>query len=268
MSLTTWKKLLQLTISSSLVIGNICCNFPAQAGILLKPIFLVVESERGQGKSTLTINNTGAEPIRVRLSAAPFTYTEAGYFQRLPSGQKSSDLTPYLRFAPQEITIPPHKEQKVRLVSLLPPSLPDGEYRTAITVENLQESTRKGFSVGFSLRLVSLVNVHKGKLIPKLTIDRAFYQQDNHQLDLLVRNQGKATARPDITWNLKQGSKDIASGKTTAVLLSDNSRQVLLNRQDARNLKLEKGIYQLTGEFLWTQAGQQERIPFNVELQY
>jgi P pilus assembly chaperone PapD len=265
MSQKTKQILLQLALTSSLVFGNLSWSIPAWAGILLKPIFLVVETERGQSKSILTISNTGDEPIRVRLSAAPFTYTEAG-FQRLASGEKDSDLTPYLRFAPQEITIAPHQEQKVRLVSLLPPSLPDGEYRTAITVENLNQVTQKGLSVGFSLRLISLINVHKGELQPKFSLEAASYRSQQQQLMLLVHNQGQATARPDIIWKLKQGNQEVASGKTAAVLLSGRSRNVLLNQQ--QQLQLKKGTYQLIGEFLWTQTGQQERVPFNIEMQY
>ena len=266
-----WQKtrhqILQFLLSSSIILANIWWSLPTQAGILLKPIFLVVETERGQGNSILSINNTGAEPIRVRLSAAPFTYTKTGNFQRLTSSSQKSDLTPYLRFAPQEITIGAHQQQKVRLVSLLPPSLPDGEYRTAITVENLQQTTQEGFSVGFSLRLVSLINVHKGELQSKFQIERAFYQPDTDRLALSIDNQGQATARPDIFWTLKQGDKKIASGKTTAVLLAGHSRQLLLNQQQ-QPLKLKRGLYQLTGEILWTQTSQQERIPFEIQIPY
>lgn len=264
----TRKKLFQLILTSSLILGNLGWNCAVWAGILLKPIFLVVETERGQGKGILTLKNTGSQPLRVRLSADPYTYTEKGEFQRLKPGTQNSDLTPYLRFAPQEISIAAYQEQKVRLVSLLPPSLPDGEYRAAVTVENLNNSTQDGLSVGFSLRLVSLINVHKGELQAKFKTAQANYKPALKHLQLLVHNQGEATARPDIIWTLKQGKTKIASGKTTAVLLAKHKRNIVLNNLEGKDLKLEKGIYQLTGEFLCTQKSQQERIPFQIEMQY
>lgn|GEM_PF-3585465 len=58
----------------------------------VSPLYLKMESEKGQSKGVLPICNTSSQPIRVSLSATAFTYDRDGSFRRLESNGKSQGV--------------------------------------------------------------------------------------------------------------------------------------------------------------------------------
>ena len=253
---------------ATLLIG---INIPiksARAGMFLSPMYLRMESKQGQGKGVLQIGNTSSKPIRVRLSATPFTYDNNGNFKRRNTSELTNsspnDLTPYLRYSPQEIVIPANSSRRVRLISLLPPSLPEGEYRTAIFAETLQSGNARGQKIGFNISIGSALYVEKGDLEADIDITQADF--NNQQIELAIANRGTATARGKINWTLKQEGKTIDSGESGGSFLPNSKSDIVLNRVGDKKLDLATGTYQLEGEIVWERSDGQKASSFDFEM--
>ena len=253
-----------LLISSFFLLAN-----PVKANLFVSPLYLKAESEQGQSKGILQIGNTSNKPIRVRLSATAFNYDLNGDFKRLDSdGKLKKDLTPYLRYSPREMMIPANSSRRVRLISLLPPSLPDGEYRTAIFAETLQERTNsQGYKVGFNISVGSALYVTKGEAKSDIEIEKPIYDPVKKKIKVLVANDGSATAKGTINWTLKQEDKVIASGQSGGSFLPSSKTNTTLNRVADKQIDLTSGQYQLTGEIVWNRLDQQQKSNFDFELE-
>ena len=274
------KSIFSALIAALTIQGFSIFTKPVNAGLFLSPIYLKLESEQGQSKGVLQVGNTGAKPIRVRLYATAFTYDQNGMFQRHNSNLKKNqsvnpasgyDLTPYLRYSPQEIVIPGNSSRRVRLISLLPPSLPEGEYRTAIFAETLQEKTGQGFTVGLNMSIGSALYVAKGEIKPEISIVDSSFDTNEHKIKILINNSGNATAKGNINWILKQGKNIITSGESGGSFLPNSQTNIILNRNAIKNsnspLNLNPGNYQLEGEITWDEADQKKRSNFNFDLE-
>lgn len=249
---------------------------PANAGLFLSPMYLKMESHQGQSKGVLQVGNTSPEPIRVSLYLTAFSYNKNGVFQRHNTQDQESvnsvldhDLTPYVRYSPREMVIPGNSSRRVRLISLLPPSLPEGEYRTAIFAETLQEKTdSQGFKVGFNMSIGAALYVAKGEIKPEITIVAGNLEQPQPQLNLLVSNEGNATAKGKISWTLKQGIKVIASGESGGSFLPQSKTNLVLNHHQEEKLDLASGNYQLSGKIIWEKLDEEQASNFKFDLKF
>jgi hypothetical protein len=230
-------------------------------------MYLQLESDKGESKGVLQVGNTSSQPIRVRLSATAFTYNQDGQFQALEGGG-NQDLTPYLRYSPQEIVIPANSFRRVRLLSLLPPSLPEGEYRTAIFAETLQETTNsEGHKIGLNFKIGSAIYVAKGETNSDINVKSVSFNSNNHSLKMLVGNQGTATMKSEINWTLKKENLEVAAGKSGGSFLPQTQTNILLNHdQHKSKLDLAPGVYQLTGKMIWNSLEGQETSDFQIEV--
>ena len=262
-----------VTASITTLVISSCCAFikPANANLFLSPMYLKLESEQGQSKGVLQVGNTSSKPIRVRLSATAFTYNRRGVFQRLePNSNLQQDLTPYLRYSPREMVIPAKSSRRVRLISLLPPSLPEGEYRTAIFAETLQEKTNdRGHKVGLNISIGSALYVAKGEIFSDISVIKSNFDRSNRELQILVANDGNASAKGKINWTLKQDNKTVASGESSGTFLPQSRSNIRLNRDrssEQLNLSdLPQGNYQLEGEIVWEKSDKQKQSNFSFD---
>ena len=268
------KSIIPALLAASTISGIIVMK-PAYGRLFLSPMYLKMESQQGQSSGVLQVGNTSSKPIRVRLSATAFTYDENGIFQRL-SAQKNAksnpslahDLTPYLHYSPREMEIPGNSSRQVRLISLLLPSLPEGEYRTAIFAETLQETTNaQGSKVGLNMSIGSALYVAKGEIQPEITVDGTNFNPKNKEIKLLVNNTGTATAKGNITWTLKQGKKVISSGESGGSFLPNSQTNIVLNRHENNQKTLTTGIYQLEGKIVWNEADKKQASKFDFDLE-
>jgi P pilus assembly chaperone PapD len=232
----------------------------AQANLSLAPIYLQIEAKKTQTSGFLTVGNTSDKPLRVRISATAFTYDEEGKFQALES-QGEKDLMNYLRFSPKEMTIPPQSKRNVRLTTILPPSFPDGEYRVAIFAESLQENSNSDsqYKVNLTTRIGSAIYIRKGDIQPNLKVEKALFNSQKKELRLTVINNGKATARTKINWQLNQNNQKVIDGVGFSSYLPDKTVNTLLSPNEEKELTLKPGIYQLTGELVWVDGNEKKQ---------
>jgi P pilus assembly chaperone PapD len=244
------------------------CASKAHAQVRITPMVIEAQANRNQAEGIINITNITNEPFRARVYVQPFTYNRDTGFQTLSSSP--ADLTPYLQFSPGELTVPPGTTRRIRLISQLPPNLPDGEYRVVIFTENLREisSTNKnGNAVNIRAKIGSTFYVRKGNLSPKLTVDNAKFDAAQNQIKLLVHNQGTASVLPRAHWALKQGNKVVSSGKTEPTgIVAQSDRNFLLNLTSTKQTKLSPGNYQLTGELIWGENSKTQSVPFSMNV--
>lgn len=255
-------------------------NITADAQVGLSPLVLALKADRGQALGSISVNNNTDTAFRARVYTAPFTYDRDKGFQ--PLDKIPNDLAPYLQFSPRELVVPATTNRRIRIIVRFPPSLPDGEYRTALFTENLEKVTstnNNGFTIGVSTRVATTLYVRKGNVTPVLSVVQAKVDSQTNQIFLLLRNTGLATGHPSVTWSLKQENTTIQSGELgAATLLASSERNLALtkplsekNSSVSKNdlptvAKLAPGKYQLIGSLNWELDESKQTTPFSVDL--
>lgn len=248
----------------SLAATTLFFSLPAQAQVGLSPLIIELNAERGQAEGVISVINNTDEEFRARIYVEPFTYTREDGFETLTSDP--DDLTPYLQFSPRELSVPANTTRRVRFISRFPPSMPQGEYRAVIFTENLVEaSTPDGAQVALRTRVGATVYVRNGELVPALIANSARYSGEDRQVQLLIQNNGQATARTQIAWELSQGGQVVQSGLTGGdSVVAETERYVKVLDLADTTTPLAPGTYQLSGELRWLNPDQEAVTqPFN-----
>jgi P pilus assembly chaperone PapD len=239
----------------------------AMAQVSISPLVVEMEAKRGQAQGVINVGNETNAPFRARVYAEPFTYSRDAGFQTLKKGE-TSDLTPYLQFSPRELNIPPGVERRIRFITRLPPSLPDGEYRAVVFTENLTQAIDEGGnSIGLTTRIGVTIYVRKGDLSGALTVENASWNPQQRQIQMLVSNTGGASARPAVNWTLKQGGTVVKTGKLDPTgIVANSERHFLLGYPEKDQSGIAPGEYQLSGELVWSQGDNPRTHRFSVNL--
>jgi len=244
----------------------------ARADIAISPMVIETEVKRGQTQATITVKNGDAKEFRARVYSLPFTYDVEEGFKLLDSSPL--DLTPYLQFSPRELQVPATDNRRIRFLVRFPPSLPDGEYRAMLFTENLeatiQEEPGKTDGVIFKTAIVPRVGVavyvRKGNISHKLNVVNARFNPKSKQLQLLVKNTGKATAIIQGEWTLKKGERVIYNGRgIDTTVIAEGQRYLAVDYSSSGSkTQLEPGEYQLSGTLGWG-VNRNNKIPFSVK---
>jgi P pilus assembly chaperone PapD len=237
----------------------------AIAQMSVSPLVIETKAERGEAKGIVTITNTSNTPSRVRIYAEPFTYDKNSGFQTLQSSP--TNLTPYLQFSPRELTIQPGESRRVRLISNLAPNLPEGEYRAVVFNETLHDTKdAAGNNVSLVARVGVTFYVRKGNVVPNLAVDSASFNVEQKQIQLLVRNSGKATVRPNLNWTLRKGNAVVKNGVIQANGVTAQSDRLFWLGYPSNEAALTPGTYELSGDLVWGEDKNQTKLPFKVNV--
>lgn len=260
-------KLLQATqaIIAGACLSTLLCGGNVKAQMSVSPLVIEAKTERSEAKGIVTITNTSNAPSRVRIYAEPFTYHRDIGFQTLPSSP--TDLTPYLQFSPRELTIQPGESRRVRLIGNLAPNLPEGEYRAVVFNETLRDTQdAAGNNVSLVARVGVTFYVRKGNIAPKLAVDSASFNTEQKKIQLLVRNSGKATTRPNLNWTLRRGATVVKTGVVEANgVAAESERNFILNYAD-NEATVTPGTYEVSGELVWGDDKSKTKLPFKVNV--
>ena len=238
----------------------------------MSPLIIETSAERGRAQAIISIENPSNEEIRSRVYAEAFTYNDQG-FQSLESD--SSSLIPYLRYSPRELIIPPQTTRRIRLSTLFPPDLPDGEYRAVIFAERLLETIQinlddTGETISNSnikIRIGATFFVRQGDISPNLIVTEASWNPETQKIQILVNNIGQASVYPSINWTLQQGDEVIANDTLQRTgIIAETERNFILNYILEEGQTLPSGDYQLVGELFWGDYENPDTVPFNLDL--
>ena len=199
------------------------------------------------------------------------TDREAGFKELKTS---PNNLAPYLQLYPANITIPSSDQRRLRFAAKLAPNLPDGEYRAMVFTEmkpvKLPDQTGSAdenvvIATTVVPRMGVAIYVRKGDVSPNLLAESVRFNADKNQVQVLVKNSGKATAFVAGTWSLKQGNKEISNGrvKDPTTVLAESDRYLKFPLPDDTKSQLSAGQYELSGKLLWG-VNQAREIPYKL----
>ena len=241
-------------------------GFPliAKSQIQYSPLTIQLNAEQGQAKGIIELTNRGQTPFRGRVSAEYFTYDKTG-FVSVKSGPQ--DLTPYLTFSPNELVIQPGQTRRIRFISQFLPSTPQGEYRSVLFTEGLEEIQQKGqYNVGIKPRFGITVYVRQGETSQNLVVKSASFDPQIKQIELLVNNTGTATAISHVVWSVeKEKGKSVTGETKDFTVITQGERNILID-SFAGNSKIVPGTYKLTGKLLWGDKENPQSVPFDLNL--
>lgn len=184
----------------------------AQGDLLLFPKRLVFEGTQNRVQ-TLNLNNNGKDTATYRLSYVENRMTENGEFELIEepdAGQKFA--SPYLRFFPRTITLPPRETQVVKVQLTKTGELQAGEYRShlyfrAVPQPSAREKEKKPTSEGISISLTPVYGISIANIIrigdPNVQVDLsnlAFEKFENsiHIVSMEFTRSGTMSSYGDI----------------------------------------------------------------------
>lgn len=266
------KKLILYPLSSIVFSTFLLWGNTAKADVAVAPLVIETDVKQGQAQGTITVTNGDAKSFRARVYTEPFTYDLETGFKLLDASP--FDLTPYLQFSPRELQVPGTDNRRIRFVVRFPPGLPDGEYRAMLFTENLEATfqeesgTNNGaiFKTAIVPRIGVAVYVRKGNISHNLTAVNARFDSKSQQLQLLVKNSGKASVITQGEWTIKKGDKQIYNGRgIDTTVIAEGERYLAVDYSSpAKKIQLEPGEYQLSGNLGWG-VNQTNKIPFSAK---
>ena len=246
----------------------------------LIPGIVELDTQSGQAEGTFTVRNmSDANPVRARLYAEPFSYTDLGL---RPEPDSKADLTPYLVFSPRELTVGPGQSRQVRLVTRIPSNIGNKEYRAVVYLQSLTESPSNpnvpqnvtASQVALVTRIGATVYARQGQVAPNIQVTGVSYDPKQRQILVSVQNTGTGSTRASLEWTLKQGNQEIVSKVNDPnSIVAESSRKFPINYPAQKDKPLAPGTYNFSGKILWTNKGwalnsqnKQNVLPFNFSL--
>lgn len=244
---------------------------PSQAQVAISPTIIEADVERGQTQAIITINNGSALTYKYTLSTSPFTYDDAGF---VPLTESPNDLSQFLRFSPRTLVIPPNTRRQIRLVALLNPSLPEGEYRSAISVvgqihnipsETEGESQASQATFQYIPNSIIPIYIRKGKVQEVILAEEISFNTEKKQVGVTINNSGNNTEFVGLEWVLKQNEMLIEEGmQPPRTVISGTKRTISLNHSS----DISPGLYEVDGHISFkTEDDKTVEIPFSSQVE-
>jgi hypothetical protein len=241
------------SIFSGLTIAlNTVASAPAisqSISITVSPLVTITKLQGSQARASFSVTNSGTVQLRARIYADDFDYDRETGFEKIAPHANSA--SPYLQFSPKEVVVPPGVTRTVRLNITIPPSKPDGEYRVSVFTQDLTErKITDGKTRNITIvrpQIASIFFITKGNGTPKLSGSSVSWNSGTQKPRLTLKNEGQASAYPEINWTLKQGNTEVASNKIQGMVLQA-SRERANDLNIPPQTKLALGNYMLVGE--------------------
>lgn len=210
--------------------------------MLISPTRISLD-EKARG-GTIVVVNSSPNTVRYRLNLVDMTMSPDGVLKKTTEPTRNSALQ-YLRFSPKEITLSPGTSQKIRILSVIPISFPDGEIRSHLEFEPLARPTtakptepgQNVFSTSVSVRLVVTIPiiVRTGNVFAAAALSDGSIEQKGSAVKFSIHREGNTSVRGDIYVNFKPaiGGKSILVGqsKGVAVYFPNPTRSMVIALQ-------------------------------------
>lgn len=233
-------------LGALVLLGGLLFSSAASAfGVGVAPANLEFDLEPGSiTRKVLRVKNFNTEkPIRLSVSSTDWTLNSDGEVELLPPSTIKKSATPWIRFSPSILMLPPNGNGTVTVDIAAPVAgLSSGDYRSAVVVSTLlppkAERERQG-GVWNRYQIASLfyANVNNGRSEP-LIISSEFDQVNTKNLRRLiigVQNTGSAHARVKGEISLLDASNDIVLSKPfESVVLEEQERLISVDFDQSR----------------------------------
>ena len=155
-------------------------SIPAYASITVSPTKLEINANKirnNYATTSIEVKGDATKPMRYKAYSGYFVITEDATMNMNPASDMY-DASSKIRFVPSEFTIPPGKTQKVRVNIANIKSLPDGESRAVLYVEDVNAKEIEipnNMGIGAQLilktRVAVPIYIDKGKFFKKADIE-------------------------------------------------------------------------------------------------
>ena len=228
-----------------------------QVSVEVSPLRVELQAQPGSSATqAVTLNNSGAEPLRVRARVTDWELSRDGspQFESAREGGPFS-ASEWVRVAPPEQLLESGKEGIVRFSLAVPAGVPPGGYRTAVMFEFVPASAppaARGREVQFRSRIATLIYVNIGSppAAVELTDLRIRPEEDDTSIVAVLNNTGRRTVRTKGTMRLLDASG--APVREVPVpdvpLLPESEREVVIPATDASK-PLPPGAYRVEVRF-------------------
>lgn len=243
------KKILTLLIAIGL-------GIPAYASISVSPTRIELNANKVRNNyATCAIEVKGdtKEPMRFKAYAGYFTITNQSTMDIHTSKDDPHDISKKIRFVPSEFTIPAGKTQKLRVNVMNIKSLPEGESRALLFIEdvNVKEiDVSNQVGIGAQLILKTRVGipiyVDKGKFTKKAEVEylNIVRGKDGLYTETKILSTGNSRVRYGGKFQIIQGKKLIEEYAVDGKAVGDNNFYIAKQKIVTKNIK-EAGEYTL-----------------------
>ncbi len=146
-------------LAASLMLATPLPGF-AVGDIAISPTRVVFEGR--ERTAQISLINTSSEPKTYRISWVRKRMTADGNYEDITEARPGEQFSDSLiRFSPRQVTLPPGKPQRVRLLLRKPSNLKDGEYRSYLRFTAIPSANDRSIN--------SVLNTTQGNMTIRLT---------------------------------------------------------------------------------------------------
>ena len=215
---------------------------PAYAAVKVTPTLIELNANKSSGNYLTTSFSVQAdknETIRYKLYPEYFTITDDGKMNAVPVSEKPDNLIPHARFVPNEFTLKNGNPQLVRVTFTDIKSLPDGESRMVMFLEDV---AAKEIILPAKNKNVNTKLIVKTRLGIPIYVDKGRFVKAGSFNDLKVEQNNK-----NLVYYMKlsagRNSKIRYHGKAQIIKNKEFIKEFSMNSNTIR----AKGIFEETG---------------------
>ena len=222
------KRILGLIIS--MIIG-----IPSYASITVSPTKIEINANKIRNNyATTAIEVKGDEnkPMRFKAYSGYFKISDTSKMVILDSNGDPHDISGKIRFVPSEFTIPPGKSQKLRVNIANIKSLPDGESRAVLYIEdvnpkeiNIPNNAGIGAQLVLKTRVGVPVYVDKGNFTKRADVEyfNIVREKDGLYTEMKIVSSGNSKIRYNGVIQIIQGKKLIDEYAIEGKVVGENN---------------------------------------------
>lgn len=240
-----------LAILTALIIG-----IPAYASITVSPTKMEINANKVKNNyftTSIEIKGDAQKAVRFRAYPGYFKISNNGEMIMLDSTGDPHDLSGKLRFVPSEFTVPAGKSQKLRVNIANIKTLPDGESRAVLYLEdvnpkemNMPQSGGIGAQLILKTRVGVPIYVDKGKFTKKADIEsfNIIKGKDGLYTQTKILSTGNSKIRYNGIVQIVQGKKLIDEYPIEGNVVGGNNTYIARQKIKLDKVK-EAGEYTL-----------------------
>lgn len=226
----------------------------AQTSVEVTPLRLELKAASGGATTqSISVSNTGKEPIRVRATISDWHLSRDGTPQFVEALDPKYSASGWMRVAPPEIVVDAGKESTVRFTLTVPNGVTPAGYRTSVLFEFSPVTASpipKPREVAFRSRIATLIyaNVGEPPAAVELTDLRTRMLPDQPaQIIAILKNTGARTVRTRGTLTLYDKTNAVISQSTVpdVPLLPEAEREVAIPAFNPDKPKPPPGEYRV-----------------------
>lgn len=222
---------------------------PAHASIVVSPTRIEINANKMKNNyvtSAVEIKGDSTKPMRFKAYTGYFKISDKSDIIFDEGKDDPYNMSSKLRFVPSEFTVPPGKAQKLRVNIANIKSLPDGESRAIIYLEDVntkEYNVPQGGGIGAQLILKTRVGVpvyvDKGNFTKKADVEsyEIVKQKDGLYTKMKVVSTGNSRVRYNGIIQIIEGKKLLDEYPLDGAVVGGNNTYTALQKIDTAKIK-------------------------------